>query len=119
MHSRGIVHKPVNVLVGVDGHLVIADTFDIDLSRPLVAPTMLGYEYMGAFNGPYLIDEPVGTAEYTAPEIMVGSEYSFGVDFWSLGIIFYEPLFEDLPWVADNSHDLLMKIIEDHLVIPR
>jgi hypothetical protein len=46
----------------------LAYVFDIDLSRPLLAPTMFGYEYLGALDGPYLI----GTAEYTAPEIMVG-----------------------------------------------
>jgi serine/threonine protein kinase len=60
------------------------------------------------FNVPYLINDPFGTAKYTAPEIMVGSDYSFGVDFWSLGIDLYELLFEELPWVADNNHDLVI-----------
>jgi hypothetical protein len=27
-------------------------------------------------------------------------------------------LFEEPPWVAENNHDLVMKIIENHLVIP-
>lgn len=33
-----------------------------------------------------------GTAEYLAPEILLGEPYTFVVDFWSLGTLLYEML---------------------------
>jgi serine/threonine protein kinase len=127
MHSRGIIHrdlKPSNILISSSGHLTIADfglshAFpSIDLSRPLHAPTGLGYEFIAALNGPYLTNDTVGTANYSAPEVFVANDYSFGVDFWSLGVVMYEVLFGELPWKAEKSLDVLSQIMESHLVVP-
>src|SRR5262245_62155648 len=123
MHSRGIVHrdiKPANILIGPNGHLILADfglshTFPIDLTRPLYAPAGIGYEFLAALSGPYLVNHSVGTPSYSAPEVFVGNDYSFGVDFWSMGVVLYEMLFDDLPWEED-SLDILTKIMEGQLV---
>ena len=40
----------------------------------------------------------VGCCWYSAPEIMAGKGYSFAVDLWSLGIIFYEFICGKVPW---------------------
>lgn len=32
----------------------------------------------------------VGTLNYVAPELLLGEKYSCSVDYWSLGILFYE-----------------------------
>ena len=33
--------------------------------------------------------EKLGTMAYTAPEVRLGLPYSYGVDFWSLGVLLY------------------------------
>ena len=46
---------------------------------------------------------------------MANSSYTYKSDIWSLGIIFYELLFNDLPWVANDCDALLRKIKSESL----
>lgn len=50
-----------------------------------------------------------GTAEYLAPEVLRGGGYGKSVDWWSLGILFYEMLFGLPPFYDENTN--LMCII--------
>jgi serine/threonine protein kinase len=104
LHIRGIIHrdlKPSNILIGHDGHLVIADfglakVFDISYCDLYMSPPGLGDDVSVASKGPHIAKEPVGTADYVAPEVFCGEEYSFGADYWSLGIVLYELLFDEV-----------------------
>ena len=89
--------KPSNVLIGTDGHLVIAD---FGLAR--------GFErYMGDIEKAFLPPSEVeptmedsrelthrmcGTADYVAPEIYRKEGYSYAADVWSVGVIVYRML---------------------------
>ncbi|KAJ5071524.1 serine/threonine-protein kinase pkga-related [Anaeramoeba ignava] len=75
----------------------------------------------------------VGTPEYLAPEILLGTGHGFAVDWWSLGIIAYElvvgvtpfhgesiqEVFENIikhnfefpPYISDELHDLISKLL--------
>ena len=41
----------------------------------------------------------MGTPEYIAPEVLMDSSYDKEVDWWSVGIIFYEMLFGFTPFI--------------------
>lgn len=75
LHSVGIVYrdlKPENCLLDVEGHVVLTD---FGLSKvPVDGKT----------------NTICGTAEYMAPEILMGLEYDITVDWWSLGILIYD-----------------------------
>jgi serine/threonine protein kinase len=45
----------------------------------------------------------VGTADYMAPEVILGHEVSTLMDFWSLGIVAYEFLTGDLPFNCETQ----------------
>jgi serine/threonine protein kinase len=53
----------------------------------------------------------VGTSQYMAPEVIRGDLYDGRCDWWSIGIILYECLYGDTPFVCDNRQDTKMRIL--------
>ena len=45
----------------------------------------------------------VGTALYMSPQTMIRNIYSEKTDIWSLGVIFYEMLFGQVPFSANSE----------------
>jgi serine/threonine kinase 32 len=96
IHQQGIVHrdvKPDNVLLDSEGHVHLADfnvASDITPGKPLTSKS--------------------GTLAYLAPEVYTGKGYYSEVDWWSLGVLFYECIYNKRPFEA-NHHDALAQQI--------
>lgn len=96
IHRQGIVHrdvKPDNVLLDSEGHVHLADfnvASDITPHRPLTSKS--------------------GTLAYLAPEVYMGKGYYTEVDWWSLGVLFYECIYNKRPFEA-NHHEALAQAI--------
>ncbi|EIE91533.1 hypothetical protein RO3G_16244 [Rhizopus delemar RA 99-880] len=111
LHKQGIVYrdlKPENVLISRDGHIVLTD---FGLSK------MFTKENMDEHDVP-LTSTFCGTAEYLAPEILLGEPYTFVVDFWSLGTLLFEMLAGRTPFWAETHMDMYRRVIEDPLDFP-
>jgi serine/threonine protein kinase len=59
-----------------------------------------------------------GTAEYLAPEMLVGSGHDFTVDWWALGILLYEMLVGIPPFFHRNKHRMYFLIKESPVNFP-
>lgn len=96
IHKQGIVHrdvKPDNVLLDSEGHVHLADfnvASDFTPDRPLTSKS--------------------GTLAYLAPEVYMGRGYLSEVDWWSLGVTFYECIYNKRPFEA-NHHEALAQAI--------
>ncbi|KAJ6188653.1 hypothetical protein N7519_003561 [Penicillium mononematosum] len=92
IHSQGIIHrdlKPDNVLLDSDGHVHLADfnvASDYRPGKPLTSKS--------------------GTLAYLAPEVYEGSGYTFEVDWWSLGVTFYECIYNKRPFEGRSQETL-------------
>ncbi|KAG0273068.1 hypothetical protein BGZ95_011127 [Linnemannia exigua] len=113
LHRQGIVYrdlKPENILLAFDGHIVLTD---FGLSKQF--PTF-------SASSPYLTEDKTntfcGTAEYLAPEILRAAEYSYAVDWWSLGTLLYEMLSGITPFWAENHAQMYQRVLEDELEFP-
>mmetsp|Transcript_15994 Transcript_15994/g.36928 ORF Transcript_15994/g.36928 Transcript_15994/m.36928 type:complete len:215 (+) Transcript_15994:43-687(+) len=56
-------------------------------------------------------EDIVGTPEYLSPEILLGQEHSFGVDWWALGIILFEFLYGLPPFTGDTPEKVFERIL--------
>ncbi|KAI8935184.1 hypothetical protein NX059_007777 [Plenodomus lindquistii] len=96
IHQQGIVHrdiKPDNVLLDSEGHVHLADfnvASDFTPHKPLTSKS--------------------GTLAYLAPEVYEGKGYSCEVDWWSLGVLFYECIYNKRPFEASSHDSLAQKI---------
>ncbi|KAG0226804.1 hypothetical protein BGW41_004077 [Actinomortierella wolfii] len=115
LHRLGIVYrdlKPENILLAMDGHIVLTD---FGLSKQFVSP-------LNGNNNGYVENEKTstfcGTAEYLAPEILLAQEYSYEVDWWSLGTLLYEMLLGITPFWADNHAIMYRRVLDDELEFP-
>lgn len=48
----------------------------------------------------------VGTLNYVAPELLCNEKYSCSVDYWSLGILFYEIITGKRPFLPLMPHTI-------------
>ncbi|CAK7349551.1 unnamed protein product [Dovyalis caffra] len=120
LHSQRVVHrdlKPDNLLIAHDGHIKLTD-FGLskvglinstdDLSGPAVSGTSMLVD-----------DEPelstsehqrerrkkrsaVGTPDYLAPEILLGTGHGTTADWWSVGVVLFELIVGIPPFNAEH-----------------
>ena len=103
IHALGIVHrdvKPDNLMLRNDGSVAL-----IDFGIAKHADHALGHTLHG---------EIVGSPYYLSPEQAAGRAVSAASDIYCLGVIFYEMLTGERPYVADRVEVLLAQ----HLFSP-
>lgn len=105
-HDQGLVHrdiKPANVLIAKDGLVKVTDfgiakaSEDKDLTR---TGTIMG------------------TAKYLAPEQVQGLPLDGRADVYALGVVLYEALTGQAPFVAENDMATAILHVNGHLVPP-
>lgn len=91
-HQAGIIHrdlKPDNVLVERDTERAVITDFGIARSLDDVHVTQIG--------------SVVGTPRYMAPEQLAGHEVDARSDVFALGVIMYELVTGQRPWLGDSA----------------
>ncbi len=109
-HAAGVIHrdlKPANILVRTNGEPVITD---FGLARDLVDNpriTRAGFA--------------VGTPNYMSPEQVRGERDSIGpsTDIYALGVILYQIIAGDVPFSANTTPELFVRINDGRPESPR
>jgi len=103
-HSKHVIHrdiKPENILIGLRGELKIAD-----FGWSVHAPSSRRETFCG-------------TLDYLPPELVNSVPYDEKVDVWALGILLYEFLTGETPFIAKTKEGTYKKINENKLQWPR
>eukprot|EP00250_Pteridium_aquilinum_P011958 c20416_g1_i1 orf=749-4627(-) len=140
LHSLGVVHrdlKPDNLLIAHDGHIKLTD-FGLskvglinstdDLSGPCSSGSLLpngevGLPQIGTGQAQLRQKRQkhsaVGTPDYLAPEILLGTGHGNSADWWSTGIILFECLTGVPPFNADHPQRIFENILNRKIPWPR
>jgi len=97
-HSEGVAHrdlKPQNIMLAKDDHAYVTD---FGLAKSL-----------GAADGMTQSGEMLGTPRYMAPEQVEAKHVDARTDIYALGLIFYEMLTGDVPFIAESTLQLMYK----------
>jgi hypothetical protein len=104
LHLQGKLHrdlKPANVLVRAEGGVVILD-FGLVIQRRARTRSRTGSASVGGAGGQSTTDGSVsGTIPYMAPEQAGGNPLTEASDWYSIGVMLYEALTGELPFVGD------------------
>lgn len=95
IHKQGIVHrdvKPDNVLLDSEGHIHLAD-FVSNVQWCERMRTNGPQNVASDFTPGKPLTSKSGTLAYLAPEVYNGNGYTSGADWWSLGVLFYECIY--------------------------
>ncbi|KAL8474451.1 hypothetical protein ACS0TY_031065 [Phlomoides rotata] len=136
LHSLRVVHrdlKPDNLLIAHDGHIKLTD-FGLskvglinstdDLSGPAVSGTSLMEEDEPPLSASEHQEErrkkrsAVGTPDYLAPEILLGTGHGFTADWWSVGVILFELIVGIPPFNAEHPQKIFDNILNRKIPWP-
>lgn len=94
IHAAGVVHrdiKPSNILVGQDGHAVLAD-FGVSRFSDEGLRKELSVDTTMATDATTLSRVVLGTVNYFAPEVRAGDTATAAADIYALGVTFFRLL---------------------------
>ncbi|KAF9587037.1 hypothetical protein IFM89_039723 [Coptis chinensis] len=139
LHSLRVVHrdlKPDNLLIAHDGHLKLTD-FGLskvglinstdDLSGPAVSVTTLLEKDEPQLSASEHLNQrerrqkgsAVGTPDYLAPEILLGTGHGTTADWWSVGVILFELIVGIPPFNAEHPQTIFDNILNRNIPWPR
>ena len=107
-HSLGVIHrdvKPANVLIGRDGDALLSD---FGIAKIYSDTSQLTGEGM-----------MVGTPAYMAPEQLRGQAVDARTDIYSLGVVLYQALTGECPFIAETPLAVALMHIHNPLRPPR
>ncbi len=105
-HAAGIIHrdiKPANVIL--DSHDRVKVT-DFGIARTVGDSTMTGTGLV------------MGTAKYLSPEQAMGTKVVPTSDIYSIGIVLYEMLTGEVPFVGDSAVSVALQHAKDDTPVP-
>lgn len=85
LQSNKIIHrdlKPENILIQNNGYLKV---IDFGVAKKLT-------------NDKDYASTIIGSVYYMSPEVILGKNYNYSVDYWSVGIILYELFYGEVPF---------------------
>ena len=92
--------KPENILLDAEGHLKLVD---------------FGFAKKLGKRETYTL---CGTPEYLAPEVIRNTGHGTAVDWWAFGILLYEFLLGQPPFLDANPLKIYHKIVEGNIAFP-
>ncbi|XP_050458472.1 uncharacterized protein LOC126855123 isoform X2 [Cataglyphis hispanica] len=95
LHSQNITHrdlKPENIVLQEENNVLSYKLIDLGYAKEL-----------GEMSTSASL---VGTLNYVAPELLWKEKYSSSVDYWSLGILFYELVTGTRPFLPTMQHTM-------------
>jgi len=98
-HAQGVVHRDLktgNIKITSSGRVKI---LDFGIARHQLSDRLTRH---GAV---------VGTTESLAPEQVRGEPAGFATDVWQLGVLFYELLTGQPPFLAGTTHEIYVRIL--------
>jgi serine/threonine protein kinase len=105
MHGKNIAHrdlKPENILITKDGYCKLTDFGFAKVIPPGERTFTL-----------------CGTPEYLCPEILLNKGHSCSVDWYTLGILIYEMIVGNPPFVDDEPMRIYQKILAGDVSYPK
>ncbi|GBB99293.1 hypothetical protein RclHR1_34740001 [Rhizophagus clarus] len=106
LHKYNIVYrdlKPENILLDATGHIALCD---FGLCKENLATGQTTNTFCG-------------TSEYLAPEVLAECGYGKAVDWWSLGILFYEMIAGFSPFYTNDTQLMYRRILFGKLKFPK
>lgn len=106
-HQKGIIHrdiKPQNILLLRDGAIKVTD---FGIARFLQSETQT------------MTDKTIGSVHYISPEQARGDYITDKADIYSVGVMLYEMLTGQLPFVSDNAVSVALMQLQAKPRMPR